>query len=118
MSRFLAVTYSHLFGYLLLFAKVNSFVTESSGIVSLLSSSMVKNLPAVQEMRAQVLGQEDLLEKGNDNPLQYSCWKIRRTEKLGGLQPWGHQTVRHDSAAKQQDSFLVHISKSVSTVNA
>ena len=39
------------------------------------------------------------------------------TEKLGGLQPWGHKTVGHDLAAKQQDSFLVHISKSVSTMN-
>ena len=91
MSRFLAVKYRHLFSYLLLFAKVNSFVTKSSGIVSLLSGSIVKNLPAMQEMQAQVLGQEDLLEKGNDNPLQYSCWKIRRTEKLGGLQSMGSQ---------------------------
>ena len=25
------------------------------------------------QMSVQSLGQEDLLEKGNDNPLQYSC---------------------------------------------
>ena len=27
----------------------------------------------MQEMSVQSLGQEDSLEKGNDNPLQYSC---------------------------------------------
>ena len=33
----------------------------------------VKNLPAMQEMQVQSLGQEDLLGEGNGNPLQYSC---------------------------------------------
>jgi len=36
----------------------------------------VKNLPAMQEpqeMQIQSLGQEDPLEEGNGNPLQYSC---------------------------------------------
>ena len=34
---------------------------------------MVKNLPVEQETQVQSLGREDPLEKGNDNPLQYSC---------------------------------------------
>ena len=34
---------------------------------------MVKNLPEMQEMQVQSLGQKDTLEKGNGNPLQYSC---------------------------------------------
>ena len=34
---------------------------------------MVKNPRAVQETRVQSLGQEDPLEKGIGNPLQYSC---------------------------------------------
>ena len=34
---------------------------------------MVKQLPTMRETRVQSLGWEDLLEKGNDNPLQYSC---------------------------------------------
>ena len=37
---------------------------------------MVKNLPAMQrtqETQVQSLGWEDPLEKGNGNPLQYSC---------------------------------------------
>ena len=34
---------------------------------------MVKNLPVMQETWVQSLGLEDPLEKGNGNPLQYSC---------------------------------------------
>ena len=34
---------------------------------------MVKNRPAMQETQVQFLGWEDLLAKGNGNPLQYSC---------------------------------------------
>ena len=36
-------------------------------------AQMVKNLPAMQETQVQSLGREDPLEKGNANPLQYSC---------------------------------------------
>ena len=44
--------------------------------------SVVKNPPAIQEVRVQSLGQKDSLKKkkkerfsgeGNGNPLQYSC---------------------------------------------
>ena len=35
--------------------------------------STVKNPPAMQEMWDQSLSQEDSLEKGNGNLLQYSC---------------------------------------------
>ena len=38
-----------------------------------LVAQMVKNPRAVQETRVQSLGQEDPLEKGIGNPLQYSC---------------------------------------------
>ena len=33
---------------------------------------MVKHLPAIQETWVHSLGQEDLLQKGNGYPLQYS----------------------------------------------
>ena len=36
-------------------------------------AQMVKNLPVMQETQVQSLGWEDPLEKGNGNPLQYSC---------------------------------------------
>ena len=44
----------------------------------------VKNLPAMQETRVWSLGQEDPLEKGNGNPLQYS----RLGNPMGG-RGWG-----------------------------
>ena len=36
-------------------------------------AQMVKNLPAMQEIPVQSLGQEDSLGEGKGNPLQYSC---------------------------------------------
>ena len=42
--------------------------------------------------------------------------KSEGQRNLVGYSPWGHKTVGHDLAAKQ-DSFLVHISKSVSMMN-
>ena len=38
-----------------------------------LIAQLVKNLPAMQEIRVQSLGWEDPLEKEMANPLQYSC---------------------------------------------
>ena len=32
----------------------------------------------------------------NDNPLQYSCWKIPWTEETGGLHSMGPQRLGHD----------------------
>ena len=39
----------------------------------LMVAQMVKHLPAMQETQVPSLGQEDPLEEGNGNPLQYSC---------------------------------------------
>jgi len=36
----------------------------------------VKNLPAVQEIKVQSLGQEDTLEKGMANPSSILAWRI------------------------------------------
>ena len=38
-----------------------------------LMAQMVKNPPAMRETRVRPLGWKDPLEKGNGNPLQYSC---------------------------------------------
>ena len=43
--------------------------------------SLVKNLPAVQEMQVQFLGQEDPLEKGMATHSSILAWKIPRTEE-------------------------------------
>ena len=53
--------------------------------------SAVKNLPAMQEMRARSLGQEELLEKGTATHSSILIWEIPRTEEPGGLQSMGSQ---------------------------
>ena len=57
---------------------------------------MVKDLPAMQEIRVQFLGQEDPLEKGMATHSSLPACKILWMEEPGGLQPMGLQRVRHD----------------------
>ena len=57
---------------------------------------MVKNLPAMQEMLVQSLGQEDPLEKEVVTHSSNLVWEIPWTEEPGGLQSMGLQRVRHD----------------------
>ena len=52
---------------------------------------MVKDLPAMQEIRVQSLGQEDLLEKGMAPHSSLLAWRIPWMEEPGGLQPWGRK---------------------------
>ena len=60
------------------------------------TSQMVKNLPAVQESQVQSLGWENPLEKGMAIHFSIFAWRIPWTEKPGGLQSMGSQTVGHD----------------------
>ena len=46
---------------------------------------MLKNLPAIQETRVQVLGGEDPLEKGMATHPSILAWEIPWTEEHGGL---------------------------------
>ena len=57
---------------------------------------MVKSLPVMQETRVQFLGQEDPLEKGMANSLQYSCLENPWTEEPGRLQHMDSQRVGHN----------------------
>ena len=51
-------------------------------------------------MWVQSLDQEDLLEEGMANPLQYSCLENPHGQRnLGGFSPWAGG-VGHDSATK------------------
>ena len=68
---------------------------------------MVKNLPVMQEMRVQSLGQEDPLEKGMATHSSILAWRIPWAEKPGGLQSVGSQRVRHDLATKQQILYMI-----------
>ena len=57
--------------------------------------SVVQNLPAVQEMQAQFLGQEDPLEKRMATHSIILAWRIPWMEEFGGLQSLGSQRVGH-----------------------
>ena len=57
---------------------------------------MVKRLPAVQEMQARSLGQEDPLEKEMATHSSTLAWKSPWTEEPGRIQSMGSRRVRHD----------------------
>ena len=58
--------------------------------------SVVKNLPAIQEMRVRSLGQEDPLEKEMATHSNILPPEIPWMEEPGGLQSMGSPRVRHD----------------------
>ena len=58
--------------------------------------SVVKNLPANQEMWVQSVGRADPLEEGMATHSSILALRIPWTEKPGGLQFTGSQRVRHD----------------------
>ena len=64
----------------------------------------VKNLPAIQETRVQLLGQEDPLEKGVATHSSILAWKIPQTEEPGGLQSMGSR-VEHDWVMKTMQEY-------------
>ena len=58
--------------------------------------SVVKSLPAMQEMQVQSLGGEDPLEEGTATHSSILAWRISWTEDPGRLQSTGSQRVRQD----------------------
>ena len=56
-----------------------------------LMAQLVKNLPAMQEIRVRSLGREDPLEKEMATHFSILAWEIPRTEEAGGLQSTGSQ---------------------------
>ena len=56
-------------------------------------AQLVKNLPAIQEIRVQSLGQEDLLEKEMATHFTILAWEIPWTEEPGMLQSMGLQEL-------------------------
>ena len=53
--------------------------------------SVVKNLPAMQEVRVQALGWEGPLEEGMAAHASVLAWRIAQTEEPGGLRSLGHR---------------------------
>jgi len=59
----------------------------------------------MQEMQVQSLSREDFLEKETATHSSILTWEIPWTEEPGGFshkRAWGHKTVGHDLATKQQ----------------
>ena len=68
--------------------------------------SVVKNLPAKQEMGVRSLGREDPLEKGMATTPIFLPGKSHGQRTLEGCSPQGHR-VRHNLATKQQQPQTV-----------
>ena len=66
-------------------------VTDYNSTGSSLIAQLVKNLPAMQEIRVQSLGQEDPLEQEMATHSSILAWRIPWTEEPGGLQFVGSQ---------------------------
>ena len=63
---------------------------------------MVKNPPAMQEIRVGSLGQEDPLEEGMATHSSILAWRTQWTEETDGLQSMGSHRVGHELVTKQQ----------------
>ena len=82
LLRFMSIEWVMLSNHLILccpllllpsvFPSIKVFSIHTHVWASLVAQT-VKNLPAMQETQVWFLSQEDPLEKGIDNPLQYSC---------------------------------------------
>ena len=59
----------------------------------------------MQETQVQSLGQKDLLEKEMATHSRILAWEIPWTEKPGGLQSTGSQTVGHNRACRHAATY-------------
>ena len=73
-----------------------------------LVAQWLQNLPAMQEMQIQSLGQEDPLEEGMATHSGILAWEMPWTEKPSRLQSMGSQRVGYDLVTNQH-----HLPKSV-----
>ena len=56
----------------------------------------VKNLPAIQEIWVQSMGQKDPLDKEMETHSSTLAWEIPWSEEPGGLRSMGSQRFGHD----------------------
>ena len=70
-------------------------------------AQLVKNLPAVQEMRVWFPGSEDPLEKGMIIHSSVLAWRIHGHRSLVGYSPWGCKEV--DMPGHTYTHFSKHI---------
>ena len=74
-----------LLGCVQLFCDPMEYSPLYSSVCASLVPQLVKNLPAMQEIWVQVLGQEDPLEKEMATHSSILAWRIPWTEKPGGV---------------------------------
>ena len=79
------------------YKKSNIFpINKISAILGLsLVAQTMNNLPTMQEIWVQFLGQKDPLEKGMTTHPSILAWRIPWTEEPGRLQSMGLHGVRH-----------------------
>ena len=79
------------------YKKSNIFpINKIAAILGLsLVAQTMNNLPTMQEIWVQFLGQEDPLEKGMTTHPSILAWRIPWTEEPGRLQSMGLHGVRH-----------------------
>ena len=69
------------------------FIFSLNFIGASLVAQIVKNLPAMQEIHVQSLGQEDPLEKRMTTQSSILAWRLAWTEEPGGLQSMPHKEL-------------------------
>ena len=72
-------------------------------------AQQVKNLPAMQEMRVQSLGQKHPLEEEMATHSSILAWRIPWTEEPSGLHPKGckeSNTAEHTAKVRLDASYL------------
>ena len=67
------------------------------------SDSVIKNPPVNTGDASLIPGSRRSPEEGNGNPLHHSCLGNPMNRGFcSAKSPWGHKTVRHNLATKQQ----------------
>ena len=79
-----------------LVSKQQSVFSSLCDISSALIAQPVKNIPAMQEIGVQFLGQKDPLEKEMATYSSILAWRIPGTEEPRRLQSMGLLRIRHD----------------------
>ena len=82
-------------------------VNTQLSIGASLVAQTVKNPPAMFKTQVRSLGQEDPLEQGNDNPLQYSCLENPMDRKAWRATVHRLQRIEHDLATNTHVYFLI-----------
>ena len=77
-------------------SNINQQVLAQKKSGPIMVAHLVKNLPVMQEIWVQSLGQEDPLEKRMATQSSILAWRIPWTEEHGGLQSLRLQRIRHN----------------------